>query len=422
MFTSITGMVSRLRVSGFFHIFFSNILNMAIAFVTGIILVRVLSKSDYGIYSYANNVFSIFIIFNGLGATSAALQLCSETDDKAKRDALSNFGYLFGAKFSFLLCLIILFVAAFIPLPVDGSSQLLGFLFLLPLFIFLNEMQKVVLRSELRNSQYAYSNIVATFFILVGTVAGAFLWSTTGLIIGRYLAVLMSIIVVAVVFHSLPRRKAQKASRDEKKPFRRIALVSSLNNGLGELTYLIGTFIVGIALSTSEAVAVYQVATMIPIALNFIPLSIVVFIYPYFARNKENHLWVWKNYKRVMAVTMIICIALSLFCIIGASLIIKIVFGAQYLEAVPPFRILMAGFALASSLRLISGNLLVTQRKLLFNSVVAGGSILLLVALNIILVPKYGIVGASVAQATMLVLSGCASTVYFAKLVRRSNC
>ena len=418
MFAGIIDMVSRLRANGFFHIFLSNILNMVIAFITGIILVRVLSKSDFGTYSYANNIFSIFIIFNGLGATSAALQLCSETDDKAKRDALSNFGYLFGAKFSLLLCLIILFTAAFISLPVEGSSRLLGFLFLLPFLIFINEMQKVVLRSELKNSHYAYSNIITTFLVLIGTVSGAFLWNTTGLIFGRYLAVLMSIIVVAVVFKSIPRRKAPKASRDEKKPFRRIAVVSSLNNGLGELTYLIGTFIVGVALSSSEAVAVYQVATTIPIALNFIPLSVVIFIYPYFARNKKDHSWVWKNYKHIMAVTMIISIAISLFCIIGASQIVEIVFGAQYLEAVTPFRILMAGFAFASSLRVISGNLLVTQRKLLFNSVITGGSILLLIALNIILVPQYGIVGASVAQATMLLLSGCVSTIYFSKLVR----
>ena len=39
--------------SGFAHVFLANSFNKVITFTSGIILVRLLTKEDYGVYSYA---------------------------------------------------------------------------------------------------------------------------------------------------------------------------------------------------------------------------------------------------------------------------------------------------------------------------------------------------------------------------------
>lgn len=51
-------LVSKLRASGFFHVFGSTVINKIVVFASGLILVRILSKADYGVYTYANNIYS----------------------------------------------------------------------------------------------------------------------------------------------------------------------------------------------------------------------------------------------------------------------------------------------------------------------------------------------------------------------------
>ena len=49
--------------TGFGHIFIANVINQIISFISGFILIRVLTKSDYGIYSYAFNIYSFIAFF-----------------------------------------------------------------------------------------------------------------------------------------------------------------------------------------------------------------------------------------------------------------------------------------------------------------------------------------------------------------------
>lgn len=73
---------------GFFYIFSSNVVNKIIQFASGIFLVRLLSKEEFGIYSYAQNILSFFLLFSGLGVTSGMLQYISETSEDKKKNLL----------------------------------------------------------------------------------------------------------------------------------------------------------------------------------------------------------------------------------------------------------------------------------------------------------------------------------------------
>ena len=71
----------KFKTTGFFSIVGAGTLNKIISFVTGIILVRILSKADYGAYSYALNIINFFVLLNGLGTSSCIVQLCVERGD-----------------------------------------------------------------------------------------------------------------------------------------------------------------------------------------------------------------------------------------------------------------------------------------------------------------------------------------------------
>ena len=62
---------------GLVHMLGANVLNKVLSFLSSIFLVRILSKIDYGTYSYVQNIITFFILSNGLGVVSGFLQFGS---------------------------------------------------------------------------------------------------------------------------------------------------------------------------------------------------------------------------------------------------------------------------------------------------------------------------------------------------------
>ena len=70
--------IEKLKKTGFFSIFIATVFSKVITLLGGIILVRILSKSDYGIYSYVHNCYSMLFLLNDFGIATAALQYLTE--------------------------------------------------------------------------------------------------------------------------------------------------------------------------------------------------------------------------------------------------------------------------------------------------------------------------------------------------------
>ena len=54
-------LIRKLKTTGFGHLFGSSVINKILTFMSSIILVRLIPKSDYGIYSNADNILGMFI-------------------------------------------------------------------------------------------------------------------------------------------------------------------------------------------------------------------------------------------------------------------------------------------------------------------------------------------------------------------------
>ena len=73
--------LKKLRSTGFFSIFLSTIISKVLVFFGGIIVVKILSKTDYGVYSYVLNIVAILSLMGDFGATSAAMQFMLEKNN-----------------------------------------------------------------------------------------------------------------------------------------------------------------------------------------------------------------------------------------------------------------------------------------------------------------------------------------------------
>ena len=407
---------------GFFHIVGAGTLNRAISTILSIVLVRVLSKADYGIYAFAFNIVSFFILFNGLGATSAALQLCCElSEDEDHADRVFSYAYRVSVAVGLLFLVAILISAVTVPLSIPESAPLLALYCSYPLFQQLCDIKIVRLRIQLRNKDYAFATNVQTFVLSVFSISGALFAGATGLVVGQCFSLAISYIWLCIryPFNKDLLLSLEAASKDDAKQFWNVSLISAFNNGISQAMTLIGNFLIAALTANELAVSSYKVATTIPFALLFIPSAIVTFIYPYFVHHKDDRSWTLKNYAYVTGGSILLMGCITVFFCVFAEPITLLIFGVQYLDSIPAMRILMIGFFITASFRTPAGNLLVTQRKLLVNSIVGIILIFVCIAASYMLIPAYGMVGAALVYDICMLFGSILSVGAYLVVIRR---
>lgn len=402
---------TNLKKTGFFHIFLGNTASNLVSFLSSIVLVRILSKEANGVFSYAWNLFSLLMLASGFGLSSGTLQIASEEyGDEAKARRTYVFALRAGTVANLCIGLVLLLVSLLVKLPIEGSNGLLLLMCLLPLPMFWVELQGVYLRARRKNQAYAQLNFLQAILLFVATMAGALLLYARGLVLGRYLALTLCAAFGWGVLR-LPGFRGEALSRSPmRRDLVRISLISMCNNGLSQLLYLLDVFIIGLMIPQDTVVASYRTATILPTALSFIPSAVVAYIYPYFAERRNDAAWCFSHYKKVLLGMGAANLLISAVLIAAAPFIIRVGFGEAYLDAVPAFRVLSASYFFSGTFRIISGNLLVTQRKLKYNLYIAALSGVLNILGNILFIWLWGPVGAAVTTLLIVLVSGALST------------
>lgn len=406
-------LLTKLRNTGFFNIFGSSVLAKAITFLSSIVLVRLVSKSRYGIFTYSWNIYSIATLFSGLGMISATLQICCEKsgNEKEKNDIYS-YGMRAGTFVNLFLCLVLLLIGLFFPFKMEGVKLMLCLLAALPILQYWNDYQTAYLRIEKRTKAYASLNVLNVLLVFLFSIVGAIFIQEKGFVISRYIAyavlVFVGYRVCRIPFHwrggALPIK--QKADLWQ------IATVSMVNTGISQMLYLLDVFVLGAVIPDSSVVASYKVGTIIPTALSFIPGALVIYLYPYFAENRRNSKWCLQKYKLILLGMGSVNLMISTILVVFAPFIIKLMYGAQYLDAVVPFRILSVSYFFSGTFRVIAGNLLVTQRKLGYNTFVAVISGAVNVIADVVLITKMGSAGAAWATLAVVLLTSVLNVSY----------
>lgn len=404
---------------GLVQIFSANFINKIIQFGITIVLSRILSKSLYGSFTYAQNILNMFLLLEGLGMVSGILQYCSMEKDTEKKLSYFKYALKIGGLFNLFIAICIIIFASFFQLPVKGSSEILLYLSLVPLMtIFFNEIQ-TFLRTELRNKEFSFLTVTNTLTYFLGNIVLGIYFSIKGIVIGRYVSYIISIAIGIYMIRGVLSKLKNISYPEEskRKEFLKYSLVCCLTNAMSQLLYLMDTFFVGLIIKDGTVVASYKNATLIPFNLSFIPMSIITFAYPYFAQHYDDKNWIKEKYNTLEKYLLILNGSITLILIVFAPQIVNLVFTKQYSDSVTNFRILSFGYFVAGTFRIPSGNILASVRKVkvnFYNSMISG---LANIVLDVVLIYKMGSVGASIATVSVYILSSAISNYYLRKYI-----
>lgn len=390
--------------------------NKAISLVLSIVIVRILSKEAYGLFSFAYNKVSIIMVFSGFGITSGILQFCSESISEEKKKSYYKFGLIFGTLANILLCLLLLVYGLFVPTEMEGTSEYLFYLSLLPIATFFYEFGNTVLRTQNRMVQYANSTNINSFSFAVASILLTLCIGIYGYIVGFYASYIIAVFYIIFILLKGSFFEAWQSIKcywDEMKPLLKFSIICMLTNSLSNVLGYIDLEMVGQIFPNPEVLAAYKIGSGIPAQATFITAAIVTAIYPSFAKNQGNYLWLKTNLKKMLLGLLAINGIITAVMFFGAGSIIRILYGPEYSDAVLILKISSIGYLLSSTVRIPFGTLLLSMRKVHFNLIVCAISGVLNVALDLLLIPKFGSMGAVFTSVIVTLVSGIMSSTKF---------
>ena len=418
MFSRIRALVKKLINGGFAHLFGSSVINKILSFMSSVILVRLIPKTDYGVFSNADNILGIFCLLEGAGMVTAFLQFGCTSGGK-KKENIWSFTFYFSLIFQVVLCIVIVITALFANFSMKGTGHLLLLMAFLPIPRLIRDMQQVYLRTEMKNKDYAYSNTFSTAITVILSCVLSFFFLEKGLIVANYIAAISTIIFIMVKSGVKFPTITHVLDRKEKRKILKFSAVCVINNSTSSIMYLLDTFVLGIVVASSTVTASYKVASKIPTALAFIPVCVLTYIYPYFAKHKDDGKWCLRNFKRVLLFLGTFNIIVVGTLIAVAPVVLNVVFGSQYMDALVPFRLLCLNYIIQSTFGTVSGQLLVSQEKLKFNTFTGFASSIMNTIMNLWLIPLYSSIGAAVATVSVTTVISLSKAGYLYMILRK---
>ena len=415
MIKKIKLLINKLIKTGFFSIYLSTICSKVVTLLGGILIVRLLSQEDYGIYTLVLNAISMLCIFGDCGASGATLQYAIETENKPEKQ--KGF-FILGLKmvlFSSLLSSILILTSPFFyPYQSNIVKQLTVIMFAVPILTTLINYIGIILRVKKENNKYSLYQVLTTIAHYLVVIFLTIIIGLKGSLIAQYFYNII-IFIVGIIFikkyYNL--KNAEKISKKEIKGFLKIGLGTQLNNTLNGLLYTIDIFILSVMSMQATDVSIYKVATIIPTALVFLPQCLSIYIFPYFISHNKDADWIKINIKKIIKYISPFYGSITIIAILLSKFIIRVLYGAEYLDATVPFIILMIGFFFVATIKNLFGNIIYSLHKVWFSVWLNIISMIINVILDVIFIKIFGFIGVAISTMIINVFTSIASIIYF---------
>lgn len=421
--------------NGFFHILGGNTLYKVISALSVLLFPRIMG-GDFATFKLADTFLQYLLIANGLGMANVILRYCAAFDTPSEQKSYFHFAIKFGliADVGILaaFCCIVYIPELFgIQIVQYGSGQILSFMLLVIFFDFIFNSVQNFLRTNRENVKYAKNAVMFSFLYAMIPLSLAFLFglfkhSMEGAVIGRYIAYGIVLILVIKVLRSLPvfKEKPKKLLRSEKIG----AIKYSVNTLIASGLSLIMPINEGIVLSFMVSKSLsndFQVAQLVPNSIQFIASSVVVFVYPYFAKSYRDGKWIFKNTVKVMWGMAVLMGVIALIGIIFSPQIVMI-FGEKFKtdNAIRLMRVFFITFAINGAVRMPVGNILAAIGEVRFNIANAIFSSTVHIGICWAMTYSFGINGAAYGLLIGYVISSAAAIIYlkyFCKKLERKK-
>jgi len=392
------------------YVFSSQILLKIASFVISFLAIRFIPKDIFGSFVYANSIITLLIPLIGLGAHQSLLRFGALLKSPRLKYRLFIYSLFRGVFASiFLTCLVLCF-SDFLTINMPSSKLFLQLLSFSLISICAMELVKNYVRVQFLNKLYAQiQNLYALFFIITGIIL-IYFFHAQGYIISL---VITPLFIFSIYFFKLNFKLKTKSIEINKKDFWSYGFFVGIGAVASQLLFSTDILFIGNMIENSEKhIAGYKVASLIPMSLLILPNSFLTTDFVHISKmyNKKKNI---VNYIKDYITIFSLC-SVFLFGIIYLfpDLILNFLFGNEYKEYANIF--IIFGISMLGSIlfRMPFINILSALGKSSWNAYNAFLMLGLNIILNYFLISKYNIIGAAIATAVTLWVSGLLAFIF----------
>lgn len=413
---------------GIFWIFGGSIVAQLCGMISSIAVIRFLPKEDYGCYVSANNFYSYFAVFVGLGLSSAILQFCSERRTDENKNAIYRFSFLSGELFNIVLGVLIIGFAYVYALSNGWEAvRYLVYMSGLPLVTYVMTYLQTFLRIKRMNAQYGAVNMVYSVSIVIGKIVLTKWCGVAGLIYSTYIASIITIAACLVPiskenFLQILIQKKATIPWSEKRELLIYSTLCAVTNFASSVLLLLDITCLNLVLRDNAVLADYHVASVFPSACSFIPSCLILYFYPIIVEKYQDGIKGFRRYfAKLVGVFSVTGCSVAIMLFIFTPLILHIFYGEKYESCSTIMRVLCLNFMISASFRRLFGNVIAAFKKVkinLLHNVIAGA---LNIALDLIFIQKMGSMGAALATTIVTVFITILETVYILGFLKKEE-
>lgn len=411
--------IKTLWKKGLVHILAGSFLSKVVSFFGSIFIVRVLTKREYGVLSYIENLYGYFFILAGMGLSNSILRYVVLGESRQEKYSYYAYAYKNGFKWNLFLIIIADLVCYFYPHPASYENYVWLIFIMITMLPFQYIVDNVLCneRAMFANQRYATLALIFSASIIVSKIVFGFVKGIEGVVFSQ----LFVYFFLSLIYLYNEKKKYyrfcynEKLSVQKKHEINVYSFQYMITNGLWAFFMLNDTFLLG-KFCTPEIVAEYKVAYTIPGSVTLISSAIGIFVAPYFVKHQEDGGWIKDNYLKVFSLTAILVGILCLTIGIAARPIIWLLYGDKYSNIVSVMRILLIAAFCNCGLRYTTANILAAMGHIKYNMYISFIGMLCQIFLNLYAIPNYGMIGVAV---TSCLSYGMMAIVLFAVFVKK---
>ncbi|MGO9386933.1 MAG: flippase [Methanobacterium sp.] len=399
-------------------LFAGQIIVYLFGFFITIYTARYLGVEGFGILSLALALTGIFNVFMDLGLGPLIVREVARNKSLTKK---------YVGNFAVMKILLAFFTFGLIAITVNlinYPKEVDIVIYLITVSVILTSFSGVfnsIFQAYEQMEYQAISNVINSFLLLTGILIAIYYHMSIIIFASVYIissiATLIFSLLIYVWKFSLPKFEIDRK-------FWKLTIVAALPLSVSALFVVIGFNIDSVLLSILKgniAVGIYTAPYKLMVAMMFIPAVFTSAIYPvlsnFYVNSRESLIISYKNsFKYLLIMSLPIAVGTTLL----SNKIILIIYGSQFTPSIIALQILIWTIPLIF-LSYFSGTLLasINKQNLLFK--VAAISMIINIILNLIFIPKFSYVAASIITVITELTNLLFSTHYLSQLVCTLN-
>ena len=379
-------------------------------FLLRVVLGRELGASGLGLYTLVFTIYMFGMQFAAFGIGAALTKYVAEHNENTKKIREFVSSGLIGSFSSGLIMGVLLYlVSNVIAINIFHSPEMVHLLKITAVcfpFIALQKTALGTLNGLRKMNYFALVNVIqnVSVFALSIILVILFKMNVTGAVLGFVApTIFVSLFSLYFIkdFFEVPSKLFDTVSRE----LSWFGFYVVLTNSVGMILIQIDSLLIGYFMNETE-VGYYAVAVVLVQGITLIPGAIQRVTAPVIAtyHGKGEYESIRKLIKNTMLKTFLVTVFLSILLAIFGKFLIVFLFTEEFLPAYLPMLILLIGTAI-HSLTISVGGALSSIGKVNIIFRISVLCALINLALNTILIPKFGIVGAASATSISLIIT-----------------